>query len=214
MRYMGLGLAVLLGVCSMGCSQDARLSDQAVEELRSTYPMEALCGNPLYDVRALPLEEGVDITDAWVRVQCDAQMSDIVVNGETGQETDDSNISAVEEKIGAELSMQMTYHVYEMRVLDSVLGTMGEEDTFLLAVSDAYWDVLPDFAAGGEFLMGVKQSSQPQLEGYYETLGDLLFYITPDQYVLSVTATQPQNEMSGSIYAALKDEIASMKAKE
>lgn len=214
MRYMGLGLAVLLGVCSMGCSQDARLSDQAVEELRSTYPMEALCGNPLYDVRALPLEEGVDITDAWVRVQCDAQMSDIVVNGETGQETDDSNISAVEEKIGAELSMQMTYHVYEMRVLDSVLGTMGEEDTFLLAVSDAYWDVLPDFAAGGEFLMGVKQSSQPSIQRCYETVGDLVFYITPDQYVLSVTATQPQNEMSGSTYADLKDEIASMKAKE
>lgn len=214
MRYMGLGLAVLLGVCSMGCSQDARLSDQAVEELRSTYPMEALCGNPLYDVRALPLEEGVDITDAWVRVQCDAQLSDIVVNGETGQETDDSHISAMEEKIGAELSMQMTYHVYEMRVLDSILGTLKKEDTFLLAVSDAFWDVLPDFAAGGEFLMGVKQSSQPQLEGHYETLGDLLFYITPDQYVLSVTATQPQNEMSGSTYAALKDEIANMKAKE
>ena len=62
--------------------------------------------------------------------------------------------------------------------------------------------------------MGVKQSSQPQLEGYYETLGDLLFYITPDQYVLSVTATQPQNEMSGSTYAALKDEIADMRAEE
>lgn len=214
MRYIGICLAVLLGVCSMGCSQDARLSDQAVEELRSTYPMEALCGNPLYDVRALPLEEGVDITDEWVRVQCDAQLSDIVVSGETGQETDDSHISAMEEKIGAELSMQMTYHVYEMRVVDSVLGTMEEEDTFLLAVSDAYWDVLPDFAAGGEFLMGVKQSSQPPIQGCYETVGDLMFYITPDQYVLSVTATQPQNEMSGSTYAALKDEIANMKAKE
>lgn len=176
--------------------------------------MEALCGNPLYDVRALPLEEGVDITDAWVRVQCDAQLSDIVVNGETGEETDDSHISAMEEKIGAELSMQMTYHVYEMRVLDAILGTLKKEDTFLLAVSDAFWDVLPDFAAGGEFLMGVKQSSQPQLEGHYETLGGLLFYITPDQYVLSVTATQPQNEMSGSTYADLKDEISDMKAKE
>lgn len=182
MRYIGLGLAVLLGVCGMGCSQDARLSDQAVEELRSTYPMEELCGNPYYNVRELPLEEGVGITDAWVRVQCDAQLSDIVVNGETGQEADDSHISDMEDKIGTGLSTQMTYHVYEMRVLDAVFGTMEEEDIFLLAVSDAYWDVLPDFAAGGEFLMGVKQSSQPQLQEYYETLGDLLFYITPDQY--------------------------------
>lgn len=62
--------------------------------------------------------------------------------------------------------------------------------------------------------MGVKQSSQPQLQEYYETLGDLLFYITPDQYVLSVTATQPQIEMSGSTYADLKDEIADMRAGE
>lgn len=118
------------------------------------------------------------------------------------------------DKIGTGLSTQMTYHVYEMRVLDAVFGTMEEEDIFLLAVSDAYWDVLPDFAAGGEFLMGVKQSSQPQLQEYYETLGDLLFYITPDQYVLSVTATQPQIEMSGSTYADLKDEIADMRAGE
>ena len=197
-----LAFLMMLGMCA--CSNQGPLTQEQIAKLREQYPTRSMEGTDIGAIAvyySFSMEQiSRDRAEDWVRVKCIKEDTKIILNDESGTETDDSMIAAIEAKTGSSLTRTIVTHRYIMKVNDSCYGAFKKGDTFTLVIPETDLEFTPDPSKGGEYMMAVYHPAHPffaQDPNVYESIFDFMFYITPNGYVLSVSDYENKEEYSG-----------------
>ena len=181
-----------------GCQRQEALSDGQIAALRETYPATGLTGSEFMDKISPTMEEANKVVEFWAQVKCVGAAEDIYISSNPGN--DDSAIAAIESKLGAEIPAEHHFICYEMEIIECFSGPKKAGDRFILMVEDFDLSVAPDFLNGKTWIVGTYHthlSSLADLEELYLFYSDLTFYVTEDNYVLSVSGSENKADYSG-----------------
>ena len=174
-RRFGIVVMVLLFLfSSCGSAPPAPLTEEEIANLREEYPLksEYVNWNPLVCSEAVSLDRFIEMSDHWVW-------------GRIGERLPDETVYT--------MVSQYVYQMYEAEVVESVYGVFEAGDTFVLAIPEEYTKALPSLDAGREYLMSVMPRSLKGDSLAYCIGLDGMFYVTEDDYVLSVTGLEQEN---------------------
>lgn len=195
-------IALVLCFCLFSCSSKPALTSDQIASYRDQFPVvntdEAgvLAEYFPIDMERLSNQFVID----WVRVICLDEAEPIYTSGKTGQEADDSTITAIEEKTGTSFAIDHEVHRFHMKVKDSYYSTMQRDDTFTLLVYDVDMTIMPSLENGKEYIIGLIRPNHPDLaevSEYFGTIFDFMFYVTDNGYVLSVSGYENKDPYSG-----------------
>lgn len=178
MRKQLLVLVLCIILCTVGCGRTS-LSKDEIAVLRETYPIMSVYDHldALVEVVPRSLDECIQDSEQWVWAKVTERLPD---------ETEYA-------MYGASASKNV-YQLYKLEVIESVFGSLEVNETFILAVLEDAVKRLPVLEPGREYLMGIMPQKINGVEGAYCTGMEYMFYVTEDDYVLSVTGLEKETE--------------------
>ncbi len=187
----------LVSICG-SCQKKEVLSDSQIEKLREIYPATGLTGSEYIDKISPTMEEACRVVEFWAQVKCSKAVEDIYTSGNPGNE--DSAIAAIDNKIGSDIMAEHHFLCYEMEIIKCFAGPKKAGDRFILMVEDYDVSIAPDFLNGKTWIIGAYHTHLPSLadrDDLYLFYSDLTFYVTEDNYVLSVSGAENKADFSG-----------------
>ena len=158
----------------MSCQQNnSKLSESQISELRAEYPLikDSMIA---FDFPNLPLETMIELLPIIAEIELIEVLPDYTV--EITAEID-----------GKIVSNDILFHQYKINVSEVVRNTIGTElnDTIVICFADHFKDSFPVLKDGVKYIVTLEEAGGPH-EGKYLYSSNIAYYITDDNYILSV----------------------------
>ena len=163
------------------------LSQTEVDKLRVKYPINDK-QPAMVELISLSLEEYIQICDCYVEVEI---LSEPIVYIKTVTSDSNSPDEALREKAGGLTGFNFVK--YEVRVIDDVFHNI-QQDTIEITYNSDFDIGMPSMDVGSKFIVGGVYNSK---NGTIDIGGETMFYVTEDEYVLSVKSEASKNRHSG-----------------
>lgn len=179
----------------------ASLAQSEIDKLRVKYPINDQQPETV-DMIPLSLEEYIQICDCYVEVEVTSKPIECVKTV-----TIDSNTSegALHEKAGG--LTEFNFIKYEVRVIDDAMDNI-QQDTIEVTYNSIFDIGMPSMDVGSRFIIGGVYNSKT---GSIDIGSDTMFYITDDDYILSVKSEVSKNRHTGTKVEAFFEYLRTVK---
>ncbi len=177
------------------------LSQNEIEQLRTMYPINDNQPETI-DVISLPLEDCIKTCDCYVEVEVISKPTEFIKTISIDSNTSEG---ALHEKAGG--LTEFTFVKCEVRVIDDAFDTINQE--IIELTYNSIFDVgMPSLDVGSRFIVGgVYNNKTDSIDIGSETI----FYVTDDDYVLSLKSEASKNRHTGIKKETLFDYLQNTK---
>lgn len=163
------------------------LSEEKIAMLRDRYPINDGT-SALYDMMVVPLEQYIELCDSYIEVEVVSKPNAYVkrYNLAVG-----SPEGVVNEKTG-NLS-EDTWIKCKVRILNDIWDSI-QEDTIEITYNSIFEVGMPSMEIGSRFIIGGEYNIETDM---LNISSNTMFYVTDDDYVLSVKSEESKNRYSG-----------------
>ncbi|MBQ8814923.1 MAG: hypothetical protein IJZ85_10570 [Lachnospiraceae bacterium] len=188
MLIIAVIVVVVTGVAALvyaRSARGARLSQEEIAVLREQYPVNDR-ENPLYCRERFPVfEEDIARCDRYV-------VAEVV----SGPDAYDRGITPT-----------TMFTTYEIKIVEDIFGN-ASSDTIEISYNSGFDIEMPEMEIGSRFVIG---GMYDEKRGEINIGSDMIFYVTEDDYVLSVKSEETRDAHTGSRVSDLIEYIRSVK---
>lgn len=195
-------LIVFIGVSVFhNIGKDEVLSKEEIERLREQYPINDKVP-PSVDIVNIPLERWIGLCDTYVEVEIigepEGYSRTVTINPNTPE-------GAVHDKAGG--ITEFEFVKYEAKIVRDIFNNYSEE-IIELSYSLEGAVSMPSMEVGQRFIVGGAYSEKYD---NVDIVAETMFYVTEDDYVLSVQSEQSRNRYTGYKVDALIEYLQTTK---
>ena len=178
---------VMMSAIAVGCGKSVQkepLSQEEISKLREVYPVNDE-EPPLVEVELIPFEDMIGICDCYA-------VAEVV----SGPDTYDRRISP-----------ETTFTTYEVKIIDDIFDSISG-DTMVISYNSLFDIGMPAMDVGARFVIG---GVFDEKRGELNISHDIMFYVTDDGYVFSVSSEETRDGHTGSSVSELTEYIRTVK---
>lgn len=187
-----------------------RLSPEKVAELRNTYPLRTETP-AMIDFLPTTLDECVKSCDTFAVVKIES-ISEYSVDL---QPYFGAGEKAIYEKNGGKgVTTTAAFTQYNISVEEDIFGTFSQEtiqEPLPLSISNELRSMYPEMKVGDRFVLSLWASTASAHIGTYDTLTESMYYLTDDNYALSVSPVESAQKHTGLSLEDLKRELTAIR---
>ena len=196
-----ISILCVISVIYIKTTSKVALSKNEIEDLRKIYPINDNYSD-VVDGREVSFEEYMEYCNSYIKAEIISgpitYVKKLSLNPNTAE-------SIVNEKAGG-LS-EATFVKYEVRIIDDIWGNL-KQDSIYITYNSVFDIGMPPMEKGSKFIIGGAYNRKTGMLGVN---GDIMFYITEDDYILSVKTEKSKSKYSGYKADDFVDYIKKMK---
>lgn len=205
MRFLCSLVAIcfIAGGCSPGLKKE-RLSKDQMAVLREQYPVYTGVAAIVDISREMTLQEVGEASDTFVYGKIIGDSFRYSTNAESG-------IPALDEKQDSMGSREVEFYGYTLEVIRDTENKFEQNSIITIEVNATYTDMMPVLKDGIEVIVPVTEWATMERPNRYNYTRTGMYYVTPDDYVLSAYQEEEPIDFSGmtleSALDAIHDEV-------